>query len=177
MNKLERIGEPIRPMSIPTVLQHLRVEEDAEALELTLIERYTDAALEWAADFTRQEILAQRYRLTLSPAGAEVDLPRPPLLSVESVTVGGVALDPGGYSVDRCGWPGRLSLAEEPAGEVVVEFTAGYSEETLPRKIHQAVLLLVGHWYESRQEVVIGTITAEVPMAAKALLWMSRMGL
>lgn len=36
--------------------------------------------------------------------------------------------------------------------------------------IDQACLLLIGHWYANREAVVIGTITAEVPLAVQALL-------
>lgn len=33
-----------------------------------------------------------------------------------------------------------------------------------------AMLLLIGHWYESREAVVIGSISSELPMAVEALL-------
>ncbi|MGS0465873.1 head-tail connector protein [Cobetia marina] len=36
--------------------------------------------------------------------------------------------------------------------------------------ITTAMLLLIGHWYETREAVVIGTITSEVPMAVGALV-------
>ncbi|KPX09496.1 hypothetical protein ALO75_200090 [Pseudomonas syringae pv. coryli] len=41
----------------------------------------------------------------------------------------------------------------------------------LTKDVQQAVLLLVGHWYANREAVVIGTITAEVPLAVERLLW------
>jgi uncharacterized phage protein (predicted DNA packaging) len=44
-------------------------------------------------------------------------------------------------------------------------------EMTLTKDVQQAVLLLVGHWYANREAVVIGTITAEVPLAVDRLLW------
>lgn len=39
------------------------------------------------------------------------------------------------------------------------------------RSIDQGVLLLVGHWYANRESTVIGSISAEMPMATRAL-WM-----
>ena len=41
----------------------------------------------------------------------------------------------------------------------------------MTKAIEQGALLLIGHWYSSRETVVIGTITAELPMATNAL-WM-----
>lgn len=39
----------------------------------------------------------------------------------------------------------------------------------LSKSIEQGALLLIGHWYASREAVVIGTITAQLPMATMAL--------
>lgn len=39
----------------------------------------------------------------------------------------------------------------------------------MTKAIHQGALLLIGHWYSGRETVVIGTITAELPMATSAL--------
>ncbi|MDN7144151.1 head-tail connector protein [Pseudomonas sp. JQ170] len=39
----------------------------------------------------------------------------------------------------------------------------------ITKAIRQGALLLIGHWYASRETVVIGTITAELPMATNAL--------
>ncbi|MBY5942774.1 head-tail connector protein [Halomonas sp. DP5N14-9] len=36
--------------------------------------------------------------------------------------------------------------------------------------VRTAMLLLIGHWYENREAVVVGTITSEVPMAVEALI-------
>jgi hypothetical protein len=45
------------------------------------------------------------------------------------------------------------------------------NELLMTKAIEQGALLLIGHWYSSRETVVIGTITAELPMATNAL-WM-----
>ena len=39
----------------------------------------------------------------------------------------------------------------------------------MTKGIQQGALLLIGHWYASRETVAIGTITAELPMATNAL--------
>ncbi|HEV7344267.1 MAG TPA: head-tail connector protein [Devosia sp.] len=67
---------------------------------------------------------------------------------------------------------------------VTIRVTAGYAPRlvepedggdavevsTVPAAAKQAVLLIVGHWYENREAVVVGDAAAEVPVAAQALL-------
>lgn len=61
-------------------------------------------------------------------------------------------------------WTNRTLIAEgqplpDPAGNAL----------GLTKAIQQGALLLIGHWYASRESVVVGTITAELPMATNAL--------
>lgn len=46
-------------------------------------------------------------------------------------------------------------------------------KNVLPNGIRQAVYMLVGHWYEHRESVVVGSV-AEVPMATDSLLHQQR---
>ena len=46
----------------------------------------------------------------------------------------------------------------------------GITAETMTNLEKAACLLLIGHWYENRQAVVLGTPPSEVPFAVKALL-------
>lgn len=51
---------------------------------------------------------------------------------------------------------------------VRVRYSAGYLE--IPAPIRQAILLLVGQWYEAREAVKIGSAVNEMPFAVEALL-------
>lgn len=55
---------------------------------------------------------------------------------------------------------------------VVVQFTAGL-EDGAPSEIKQAVLLLVGHWYEHREAAAEKPL-AEIPFAVSALVGLHR---
>lgn len=46
----------------------------------------------------------------------------------------------------------------------------GTAAATLPDAVRTAALLLIGHWYENRQAVHIGTRIYETPMAVRSLL-------
>lgn len=61
-------------------------------------------------------------------------------------------------------WP---SLYDDPEA-VRITYQAG--DATVPSPVRQAILLLVGHWFNNREEVITGTITAQMPMAVEALL-------
>ena len=51
----------------------------------------------------------------------------------------------------------------------------GYAVPAEPDEdVIQALLLIIGHWYANREEVVTGIATSEVPFAARCLLWGSR---
>lgn len=50
------------------------------------------------------------------------------------------------------------------------------SEDPVPRSVVQAVLLLVGDFYENRTASIVGTIVSPNP-AAENLLWQQRIGM
>lgn len=61
-------------------------------------------------------------------------------------------------------WTNRTLVAEgaalpDPVGNSIV----------ISKSIQQGALMLIAHWYATAESVVIGTITAQVPMATTAL--------
>jgi uncharacterized phiE125 gp8 family phage protein len=63
-------------------------------------------------------------------------------------------------------WPG-VYLREDA---VQIEYVTGAtSAAAIPQPLTQAVLLLVGHWYEQREAVLMGTISKETELAVSAL--------
>jgi hypothetical protein len=60
-------------------------------------------------------------------------------------------------------WP---SVVREPES-VRIKFTAGYA--TVPPGIKHAILLMIGHWYEHREDVSESNLV-EVPLASQSLL-------
>lgn len=53
----------------------------------------------------------------------------------------------------------------------IVEVPEGPEQMALTKDVEQAILLLVGHWYANREEVVVGVSATQVPMGVQALLW------
>lgn len=54
--------------------------------------------------------------------------------------------------------------------EYTIEYTAGYAPGTLPEPLKHAILKTVAELYQNRENTVIGTIVAELPLGAKQLL-------
>lgn len=128
-----------------------------------------------------------------SPAieGNDILLPRPRLLSVTSITYDDVngaeqTMASGDYRVQTDDTPGRIALAyneEWPdtrahAGAVRVVYVAGYSASAdplvaraaVPQNVKQAILLLVGHWFEHREAVVLNATPQALEFTVDALL-------
>jgi uncharacterized phiE125 gp8 family phage protein len=58
---------------------------------------------------------------------------------------------------------------------VRIRFVAGYGGDVpLPATIRHAILILVHHYYENREALVIGTVVNELSLSVRALLWPHR---
>ena len=67
----------------------------------------------------------------------------------------------------KAGYPTTPAVEADP--EAVPPVEAAPATSTVPSAIKVAILLLVGHWYESREATVAGSIS-ELPFAVNALL-------
>lgn len=176
--------EPVDIEGADGAKAHLRVDGIDEDGQISAI---ITAAREFCEDFQARAFVTQTLELTLDawPAGSCIKIPRPPLQSVVSVTYtdkDGVdaTWDPSNYVVDAKSQPGRIALAYgkswpsvtlQPVNGVTIRYVAGYGDAAkVPKKIRQAMLLLVGHWNEHREAVLTGTISKEIELAATALL-------
>jgi hypothetical protein len=105
-------------------------------------------------------------RTIAGPSSGRIELPRPPLIEIEDITYvdqNGIAteLDASLYQVDADGWPARLfppavgnwpSVQQGVANGLQITYTCGFADPTLiPDVVPQAMLLLIGYWYENRE--------------------------
>lgn len=178
------------PVTLTEAKNHLRVDlTDDDSLISALIV----AAREHAEAITRRAFITQTLKLSMDAFpvnNGPIYVPMPPLQSVNSLkyfNTGGVeqTLTEGtDYLVDNESEPGRITPAPDtgwPATQnrpnaVSVEFVAGFGDASkVPQGIKQAILLMVGHWYENREGVTMqGNNAGELPMAVDSLLMMHR---
>ena len=176
------------PVSLSEAKAHLRVDG---ATDDGYIDALITVAREWVeAPGLNRSLITQTWYLVLDawPIGNTITFPRPPLVSVTSVTYiddAGVTrtLAASNYIVDTKSEPGRLVLTSaaswpteslRAAAAITVEFVAGYGAAApVPTSIKQAMLLLIGHWYENREVFVESRFAAsltEAPYVVDALL-------
>lgn len=172
------------PVSVAEAKAHCRVDSnDEDALIQGLI--YT--ARDYIETVCNRVLMTQTldYWLQDWPDGDTLKLPRSPAQSVISVTWYNPAGTPtvfaaSNYGVDMVTEPGRIVLssgAAWPGDElrvtngIAVRFVAGWaSAAAVPRSVKQAMLLLIGHWFENREATTFGAVSREVPFAVESLL-------
>ena len=172
-------GPTSEPVSLAEARAHCRIDTvDDDAILAGLIL----AARQYVEAVTGRAILSQTFDLTLDDFPAwEIELPRSPVASITSIgylDTAGVSKTVTSYVLDGRSRPPRLTPAygeswpetRGTAGCVTVRFVAGESQA--PEPLRQAILLLVGSWYENREDTVIasGVSVADLPHGVSALL-------
>lgn len=170
----------VEPVSLVEAKAHLRIDfsdDDAYILALIL------AARGFAENFQRRSLASQTLELTEHCFSPVVRLQKGPVTAIVSVSYtapdGSVqTISSGGYTLTSNDelippWGTYWPLTTGVGDAVRIRYTAGY--DSIPATTKQAMLLLIGHWYENREAVVVGMRPpTELPMAATSLLWMDR---
>ncbi|HAS91524.1 MAG TPA: hypothetical protein DCS12_04545 [Clostridiales bacterium] len=179
----------IEPVSLMEAKAHLRVTSTDED---TLIGIIIKAARQSAESMTRRSLASQVFELSLDDfPEEEIVLPMPPVESITSIKYkdsDGVETtwDSSKY-VFYNSEPAKIipvygevfpSFTPYPAGAVKIRFTAGYKTSgtdislIIPEAIKQALLLLIGSFYENREDLLSkGHIPKSLPFGVDALLY------
>jgi uncharacterized phiE125 gp8 family phage protein len=156
-------------VSLSLAKQHLEYEDDDRD---SLITQYIGAAAAWVENYTGKALLQRAIVETFDRFGGFVELSKGPLVSVTSVAYVDTLEAPQsvtGYRVRGsrifapvAGWP---LIADYST--VTVTYQAGYA--TTPADLVSAQLLLIGHYFQSREAVNVATSVTELPLAVESL--------
>jgi len=180
LNQQLHAAPTVRALDLDEVKAHLRIvgtDEDSHLDRLIL------AAEQWCEAETGRALVTQtwKFRLDCFPCGAIV-LPHPPLQSISAIayvdtTGAAVTMYPAEYDVDIYTEPARVApgyglnwpSTREVYNAVTVTAVCGYGNAAaVPQKLKQAMLLVLAHLYEHREEV--GDFqTFQVPKASEWL--------
>jgi len=131
----------------------------------------------WVERYIASPIAASAVIDTFLEFGDYLELTRSPFISLTSIayvdsegdaaTIDLVETPPrvqdGLIYPPTTGWP-----AIETYSTITVTYQAGFA--TTPPELDQAMLLLIGHWYQHREGVVVGATTEPLDYAIEALV-------
>jgi uncharacterized phiE125 gp8 family phage protein len=186
-------GPDVEPITTADAKSHLRVDTAADDDYIDLLITVARRTVEY---WRNEALITQTWKLVMDafPGEDRLTLPKPPLQSITHVKYTPkddslTTFSSDSYIVDTDSDPGRLVLksGESWPGDtlqivngVEITFVAGYGDAAsdLPEELVHAMKLMVGHWYENREQVAVGrsavTRAEEIPMGAQWLIWFDR---
>lgn len=177
----QTVAPTIEPITLAEAKNHLRVDTNNDDV---YIETLIKAVRRYTEDTTSLAFLTQTWTLKLDCFPDVIEIYRTPVQSVSSITYVDVSgdtqtLPTSDYYVDTDSMLPRImpaygevfpSVFPRPL-PVTVTFIAGNTTAALvPEQFKQALLLLLGHYYENRELLITGTFVQSVPMAYDFLM-------
>jgi len=162
---LNLISPPaLEPVTTVEMKAHLRIDD---ASEDAVLADYISTARETIERRTGLALITQSWLLTLDcwPQNGIVELPRSPLIAIQSIDLFGadglpVTLDSQQYQVDIRSFPGRiivnqggsLPLSGQSLSGIEIRFDAGYglTGSSVPASLTHSIKLLTAQFFESR---------------------------
>lgn len=165
------------PVSLAQAKLHCRIDGNDED---ALVEGLIAAATEHVELYTGRAIVSQTWEAVYDAFSDAMVLPKGPVTAITSVKYFDTAgaeqtVTDTNYRLDSASDPQWLVRAadytwpdvSDGVNNVVIRFVAGYA--TVPEALKQAILLLVGQWYDNRSAATDKPLIA-MPNAVEALL-------
>ncbi len=177
-----KTGPATTAISLAEAKAFLRVDSDYDDDD-SYITSLIGVATNVVEQFTRRRLITQTYNIYYDEFPPFMDLQVGNVASVTHVKYYDTnntlqTLDTSEYDVDIRVKPGRIYQAEdgnfpdtyERANSVEVEFVVGSAASDVEDAIKQAMYIVIGRYYENRQDVVMGTQVNELPLMVDHLL-------
>ncbi|MEY8001606.1 head-tail connector protein [Clostridium sp. Mt-5] len=193
----------IEPLSLDEVKNYLRTDDIADTQEDAYISSLITVAREWCEDYQHRAYITQTWELALQEFPFDntdtlndneesdiIEIPKGNLQSINSITYkdlyGNVKslAENTDYIVSTRGIIGKIcppyacvfpTVPLWPLDPIVINFTCGYGDDSskIPKRIKQAMLLLISHWYDTRAVITdlrSVDVTKEIGFTVSALL-------
>lgn len=182
------------PLTAAEAREFCRVDDDSQDSTLDMCIK---AARERIENDTSRALVTQTLRVTMDafPCAADrtyasenlnieaIQVPRPPLVSVTSITYVDTdgatqTLSASRYTVDTYSEPGRIVPAygyswpstRDIPNAVTIVYVAGYTTTNIPARAKLLCGMLTHYEFDQRNPVNVGNIVNEMPLAAKTLM-------
>ena len=173
------------PISLDDVKLHLKI--DTDTTEDSLLTALIYAAQEVVENYCRTRLFTtvEEYYLDQFPFEYQITLPKHPISAItycQYIDTAGVTqtLDAANYLADTVSKPGRLCLQYAKFWPVTrwidnavwVRYSVGFgtTTATIPPVLKQAMLLIIGHYYQNKADVLINTHIEQLPDASLRLM-------
>jgi len=169
-------------ISLSEAKAFLRIDSDYDD-DNTYITSLINVATQVVEEFTRRRLMTQTYNIFYDEFPPYIDLQVGDVASVTHIKYYDAdntlqTLAASNYDVDTKVRPGRIYESEdgdfpntyERPNAVEVEFIVGGTASDVPAPIIQSIYIIVGRYYENRQDVVMGTQVNELPLMVDHLL-------
>ena len=174
------------PIALSEAKLFLKVDtSDDDALIGTII----SSAREYVENFTCYQLLSATYTQYLDKfpnKNTAIELLMNPVSAVTHVKYYDSdntlqTWNTSNYDTDLKGKPARITLANDATfptvydrtNAVEIKFVAGYASTSatgFPKQLLNAMYLIIGHLYENRQDVIVGSIVSEMKKGADSIL-------
>lgn len=173
--------DALNVVSLDTAKSHLRVEHTTDDTLITtlisvahdLVEAYTGAFLQPTTGHFYFDRFHDFFFLHVGP-GVSINTAVDGVTYINDDEVR-TTISSTDYQLDGEGYPARLRMMDTPSdvddavNAVRIDVTAGYTDDNRPNALVAAMLLIIGHLYENRQDV--GSFqTFETPLASRYLM-------
>ena len=169
-------------VSLPEAKTFLRIDSDYDDDD-AYITSLINVATSVVEEFTRRKLISQTFNIFYDEFPSYIDLQIGEVASVTHIKYYDTSnslqtLAALNYDLDDKIRPGRIYESErgdfpdtfERPNAVEVEFVVGATASEVPAPIKQAMYIVIGRYYENRQDVVMGTQVNELPLMVDHLL-------
>jgi uncharacterized phiE125 gp8 family phage protein len=171
------------PITEPLVLSELKIHLRLDAActdEDVYLSSLITVARQMVEKYTSTLLGSQVWELSMDAADYSFEINKLPVISIDEykyIDENNVSKDMSAFTTvyeDLKSYPARIRTEDVPSiydfgfNQISLEFTAGLV--IIPDALKQAMLLIIGHLYENRQDVVTGTQVNKVPETSQYLM-------
>ena len=184
-HRVQRVTAPTeQPVTVADAKRHLRVEHSDDDL---LIQRLIETAVAFVdvKGALGKAMITQTWAEWFAPNPSEIILSLGPVQSVSSISYYDTdnalqtatlsnfyVLGPSTRTVikPKSGYTWPTTFTRDDA--IKVQYVIGYGDSftDVPSTVRHAILMLVSHYYENRENELIGTISKTIPFGFEALI-------
>ena len=159
---------PVELITLSQAKKQLKLDATS-TVEDDILQGYIDAAIEVVENYTSTSVNQQKYKFALASFTETFAFMRSPVVSIDSVKYYDVSdtlitlasekyelrqVDKYQSEIFFNDYDNIPTVSTTKSQPVEISVTTGYDATTLPKAIKQAILLLIGSFYENRQDTV-----------------------